>query len=137
MAAASATTGATSRSTAQPVVVRLYTRLYAAFRGFVSQPHPRGAFSPRRCRTIRLSDVRAAMRLVSEGIRNPNFMSRSSTCDKPRRRVWQSESTSKSLEHADGFDRKFIRRIGRNRTAVREAPAKRRCEFTPREQQRG
>src|ERR1035437_728466 len=75
MAAASATTGATSRSTAQPVVVRLYTRLYAAFRGFVSQPHPRGAFSPRRCRTMRLRDVRAAMRFVSEGIRIPNFMS--------------------------------------------------------------
>jgi hypothetical protein len=58
----------------QPVVVLLYTLLYAAFFGFVSQPIPLGTLKPRLWRTIRFTDVRAAIRLVSDGIRNPNFI---------------------------------------------------------------
>lgn len=30
----------------QPTVVLLYVRLYAARRGFVSHPHPRGVLNP-------------------------------------------------------------------------------------------
>ena len=58
----------------QPVVVLLYNLLYAAFFGFVNQPHPLGALKPKLCRTIRLTDVWAAIRLVSDGMRNPNFI---------------------------------------------------------------
>lgn len=58
---------------AHPLDVRLYTRLYAARLGFVSQPNPRGAFRPKRWRSIRLTDVLAAIRLLMDGIRIPNF----------------------------------------------------------------
>ncbi len=57
----------------QPNVVREYTRLYAVFFGLVSQPHPRGALRPSEWRMYRLIDVRAAMLLRSEGLRNPNL----------------------------------------------------------------
>lgn len=38
-------------------------RLYAAFLGLDSQPQPLGALKPSECRTYRLSDKRAAIRL--------------------------------------------------------------------------
>ena len=59
--------------TIQPLVVLLYTRLYNAFFGLVIQPIPLGALNPRLCRMIRLTDVRAAIRFVSDGMRKPNF----------------------------------------------------------------
>jgi len=49
-------------------------RLYAAFLGLVSHPHPRGALKPIECLTTRFQEVRAAMRLFSDGVRKPNFM---------------------------------------------------------------
>ena len=58
----------------QPLLVLLYTLLYNAFSGFVTQPHPLGALNPKLWRMIRLTDVRAAIRLVSDGVRNPNFI---------------------------------------------------------------
>jgi len=54
--------------------VRLKIRLYAAFFGFVSQPQPRGAFTPSLCLTARFHDVRAAMLFLMLGLRIPNFM---------------------------------------------------------------
>jgi hypothetical protein len=42
--------------------------------GLVIQPIPLGAFKPRLCRMMRFTDVRAAMRLVMDGMRKPNFM---------------------------------------------------------------
>jgi hypothetical protein len=45
-----------------------------AFLGLVIQPIPRGALKPRLCAMIRLTDVRAAIRLLIEGMRNPNFI---------------------------------------------------------------
>lgn len=51
-----------------PLVVRLYTRLYAARFGFVSHPHPLGAWKPSECRKTRFSEVRAAIRFVSDGL---------------------------------------------------------------------
>lgn len=49
-------------------------RLYAAFLGLVSQPHPRGALSPRLCRINLFGDVRADTIFFSDGLRGPNFM---------------------------------------------------------------
>ena len=54
--------------------VRLYTLLYAAFFGLVSQPQPLGARSPSAFLIIRLGDVRAAIILDNEGFRILNFM---------------------------------------------------------------
>jgi hypothetical protein len=51
------------------IVARLYTRLYAAFFGFVSQPYPRGAFNPRLFFTARFTDVRAEMLFLRLGFR--------------------------------------------------------------------
>jgi hypothetical protein len=42
--------------------------------GIGDPTHSSGAFKPRLCRMIRFTDVRAAMRLVRDGIRKPNFM---------------------------------------------------------------
>lgn len=61
-------------TTMQPVVVRLYTRLYSAFFGLVSQPAPLGALKPRLCRMYRLADKRADKRFLRLGMRKPNFM---------------------------------------------------------------
>jgi hypothetical protein len=61
-------------TTMQPVVVRLYTRLYSAFFGLVSQPAPLGALKPRLCRMYRLADKRADKRFFKLGTRKPNFM---------------------------------------------------------------
>jgi len=61
--------------TIHPDVVLLYTLLYKAFLGLVTQPHPLGALSPRFCRTYLFTDVLAAMRLLRFGMRNPNFIS--------------------------------------------------------------
>ncbi len=58
----------------QPRLVLLYTLLYNAFLGLVTQPHPLGALTPKLWRTIRFTEVRAAIRLVSDGMRKPNFM---------------------------------------------------------------
>lgn len=66
--------GSTITTTPHPTVVRRYTRLYAAFRGLVSHPHPRGALIPNEWRTTRFTDVRAARRFVNDGMRSPNFM---------------------------------------------------------------
>lgn len=60
--------------TIQPRLVRLYTRLYVALLGFVIQPQPLGALRPRLCRMMRFTEVRAAMRLLRDGLRKPNFM---------------------------------------------------------------
>jgi len=60
----------------QPLLVLLYTRLYAAFLGFVNQPMPRGALKPKLCLKNRFGEVRAAMRFLSDGVRNPNFIIR-------------------------------------------------------------
>ena len=57
----------------QPRLVLLYTWLYKAFLGSVIQPIPLGALNPRLWRITRFTEVRAAIRLVSEGMRNPNF----------------------------------------------------------------
>ena len=48
-------------------------RLYKARLGSVSQPQPLGALKPRLCRNTRAREVLAAIRLFSEGIRNPNL----------------------------------------------------------------
>jgi len=48
--------------------------LYAAFLGLVSQPQPFGAFSPKEFLTARFIEVRAAIRLVMEGVLNPNLI---------------------------------------------------------------
>lgn len=58
----------------QPLLVLLYTLLYIALFGLVIQPMPRGALNPRLWRIIRFTDMRAAMRLLSDGVRNPNFI---------------------------------------------------------------
>lgn len=58
----------------QPDVVLLYTRLYKAFFGLVTQPNPLGALNPIFCRTYLFKDVLAAMRLLRFGMRNPNFI---------------------------------------------------------------
>ena len=60
--------------TIHPDVVLLYTRLYNAFLGLVTHPHPLGALNPRFCRTYLFRDVLAAMRLLRFGMRNPNFI---------------------------------------------------------------
>ena len=60
--------------TKQPLLVLLYTLLYIAFLGSVIQPIPLGALKPRLCRMIRFTEVRAAIRLVIDGMRNPNFI---------------------------------------------------------------
>ena len=62
-----------SKFTKQPLEVLLYTLLYAAFFGSVNQPNPLGALKPKLCRTTRFHDVRAAIRLVRDGMRKPNF----------------------------------------------------------------
>ena len=59
--------------TKQPLLVLLYTLLYKAFLGSVIQPIPLGALNPRLWRITRLTEVRAAIRLVRDGMRNPNF----------------------------------------------------------------
>lgn len=59
-------------------VVRLYTRLYRARRGLVSQPNPRGALNPKRWRTKRAGDVRAAIIFRKDGFRIPSFIDVSS-----------------------------------------------------------
>ena len=87
--------------TRQPFVVLLYTRLYAAFFGFVSQPHPLGAFKPKRWRTARFHDVLAAMRFLSDGLRNPNFI-----CS--RSHIFQSILTGKlSGNKCRSFEKRF------------------------------
>lgn len=58
----------------QPLVVLLYTLLYMYFFGFVNQPYPRGDLIPRLWRITLFHEVRAAIRLVNEGIRKPNFI---------------------------------------------------------------
>ena len=60
--------------TKQPLLVLLYTLLYKAFLGSVIQPIPLGALKPRLCRMMRFTEVRAAIRLVIDGMRNPNFI---------------------------------------------------------------
>ena len=60
--------------TIHPDVVLLYTRLYKAFLGLVTQPQPFGALNPRFCRTYLFRDVLAAMRLLRFGMRKPNFI---------------------------------------------------------------
>ncbi len=55
-------------------VVRVYTLLYAARFGLVSQPQPRGALTPSLCRTNRAVEVRAAIIFLRDGVRIPNFM---------------------------------------------------------------
>ncbi|MFD0984020.1 hypothetical protein [Flavobacterium myungsuense] len=52
----------------------LYTLLYKAFLGSVIQPIPLGALKPRLWRMMRFTEVRAAIRLVIDGMRNPNFI---------------------------------------------------------------
>jgi hypothetical protein len=49
-------------------------RLWSARFGLVSQPQPRGALKPSEWRTNRFTDVRAAMRFLSDGMRKPNFI---------------------------------------------------------------
>lgn len=56
-------------------VVLVYTRLYIARFGLVSQPKPRGALTPSVCRTTRVGKVRVAIILLSDGAPSPNFMS--------------------------------------------------------------
>jgi hypothetical protein len=65
---------AQSNTSMQPFEVLLYTRLYAAFLGLVSQPAPRGAFKPIEWRTNLFTEVRAAMRFLILGTRKPNFI---------------------------------------------------------------
>lgn len=60
--------------TMQPLLVLLYTLLYIALLGLVIQPIPLGALTPRLWRMIRLTEVRAAIRLLIDGMRNPNFI---------------------------------------------------------------
>ena len=48
--------------------------LRGAFFGLVTQPQPRGALIPTEWRTMRLTEVRAAMLFFRDGVRNPNFM---------------------------------------------------------------
>ena len=62
-----------TKLTKQPLLVLLYTLLYKAFLGSVIQPIPLGALNPRLWRITRLTEVRAAIRLVRDGMRNPNF----------------------------------------------------------------
>ncbi len=62
-----------TKLTKQPLLVLLYTLLYKAFLGSVIQPIPLGALNPRLWRITRLTEVRAAIRLESDGMRNPNF----------------------------------------------------------------
>ena len=59
--------------TKQPLDVLLYTLLYMAFLGSVIQPKPLGALKPKLWRITRFNDVRAAIRLVRDGMRKPNF----------------------------------------------------------------
>jgi len=47
---------------------------YMARLGSVIQPIPLGAFKPRLCRMMRFTEVRAAIRLMWDGMRKPNFM---------------------------------------------------------------
>ena len=63
-----------TKLTKQPRLVLLYTLLYRAFLGSVIQPIPLGALNPRLWRMTRLTEVRAAIRLVRDGMRNPNFI---------------------------------------------------------------
>ena len=63
-------------TTIHPVVVLLYTLLYAAFFGLVIQPQPLGALKPRFWRTYLFRDVLAAMRLLRFGMRKPNFINK-------------------------------------------------------------
>ena len=63
-----------TKLTKQPLLVLLYTLLYKAFLGSVIQPMPIGALNPRLWRMMRLTEVRAAIRLVIDGMRNPNFI---------------------------------------------------------------
>ena len=63
-----------TKLTKQPRLVLLYTLLYKAFLGSVIQPMPLGALNPRLLRMIRFTEVRAAIRLVIDGMRNPNFI---------------------------------------------------------------
>ena len=58
----------------QPLLVLLYTLLYNAFLGSVIQPIPLGDLNLRLCRMMRLTEVRAAILFVRDGMRNPNFM---------------------------------------------------------------
>jgi len=60
--------------TRQPLLVLLYTLLYMALLGLVIQPMPLGALNPRLWRMTRLTEVRAAIRLLRFGMRNPNFI---------------------------------------------------------------
>src|SRR5687768_516165 len=63
------------KNTRQPLLVRYYTRLYAARFGLVSHPQPRGALSPSECRMYRFTEVRAAIRFFKDGLRkNPLAM---------------------------------------------------------------
>ena len=61
--------------TRQPLLVLLYILLYIALLGLVTQPMPLGALKPRLWRMTRLTEVRAAIRLLRFGMRNPNFIS--------------------------------------------------------------
>ena len=58
----------------QPLLVLLYTLLYIALLGLVIQPMPLGALTPRLWRMIRFTEVPAAIRLLIDGMRNPNFI---------------------------------------------------------------
>ena len=62
-----------TKLTKQPLLVLLYTLLYKAFFGSVIQPIPLGALNPRLWRITRFTEVRAAIRFGSDGMRNPNF----------------------------------------------------------------
>ena len=63
-----------TKLTKQPLLVLLYTLLYKAFLGSVIHPIPLGALNPRLWRMMRFTEVRAAIRLVMDGMRNPNFI---------------------------------------------------------------
>src|SRR5690348_6827292 len=56
-------------------------RLRAALAGSVAQPAPRGAFRPSSCLIALTGDVRAAMRLLSDGVRKPMRMVSSERID--------------------------------------------------------
>ena len=60
--------------TKQPLLVLLYTLLYIDLLGLVIQPLPLGALTPKLWRMIRFTEVRAAIRLLRLGMRNPNFI---------------------------------------------------------------
>jgi hypothetical protein len=60
--------------TRQPLLVLLYTLLYKALLGFVTHPQPLGALNPRLWRMMRFTEVRAAIRFLMDGTRNPNFI---------------------------------------------------------------